>query len=460
MSTLHRSGDRWLVAVKGSPAEIASRCDRIRLDGAVRPLSDRSRRELLAANERMAGQAQRVLAVAYRYTDRRGDMAAEHLVWVGLAGLQDPLRPGMRDLMQLYRRAGVRCVMITGDQSATAYAIGRQLGLGRDGQLEILDSSRLDRLDPDLLAALVRKVDVFARVSPAHKLRIVQAMQQAGLVVAMTGDGINDGPALKAADIGIAMGAGGSDVARSVADVVIEDDNLHTMAEAVHQGRAIYRNIRKTVHYLLSTNFSEIEVMLGALLLGLGQPLTPMQLLWMNLVTDIFPGLALSLEPAEPDLMRQPPRPGGEPIITNRRLGRMALESALITGGALSAFLYGRATGGPNHGSTLAFHTLTTAQLLHALYCRSERQGLFNPGQREPNRWLELALGGTAALHMLAALLPSTRRLLNLTPVRIVDIGLILAAAASPMLLNEAAKLGIGSGDADPKDLLSKESQR
>jgi len=441
MSSVHRapSGQR-LITVKGSPAETLQRCSHHWLHGKPEPLDDDTRRAILAANEHMAARALRVLGTAYRFTDQDGDHDAEGLVWLGLLGMQDPLRPGMAELMASYHAAGIKTVMITGDQSATAGAIGRELGLSGNGSLEILDSSRLDQLDPDLLKGLVGRVDVFSRVSPAHKLQIVQALQSSGRVVAMTGDGINDGPALKASDIGIALGASGTEVARSVADVVIEDDNLHTMSEAVRQGRTIYTNIRKTVHYLLSTNFSEIEVMFTAIALGLGQPLNPMQLLWINLVTDIFPGLALSMEPAGSDVMQQQPRPANEPLISRDKLLRMAGESGFITAGALGAFLAGRAAGGQAHGSSLAFHTLTIAQLLHANVCRDDHHGLFNPADRPRNPALDLALGGTAVAHLATLLLPGMRRLLGTTPLGLADLGIIAAGAGLPLLANEAMK--------------------
>ncbi|MGD2057081.1 MAG: HAD-IC family P-type ATPase, partial [Gammaproteobacteria bacterium] len=309
MLTVHALGEeKRLVAVKGSPGEVLALCSHILKDGKRRVLKQNLRNEIMLENERMAGDALRVLGIAWADKAAGEQELAENLVWLGLAGMADPLRAGMPELMRTYHRAGIRTVMITGDQSATAYAIGEQLGLGNGKSIEILDSSALDKLPPELLAGLVRKVDVFARVSPAYKLRIVQALQDAGFVVAMTGDGINDGPALKAADIGVAMGASGTDVARSVADVVLEDDNLHTMTHAVSGGRTIYNNVRKTIQFMVSTNVSEIEIMLAAIALGLGQPLNSMQLLWINLFTDIFPGLALSLEPVEPGVMRQPPR--------------------------------------------------------------------------------------------------------------------------------------------------------
>ena len=229
--------------------------------------------------------------------------------------MTDPIRHGVKDLIAGFHRAGIDTVMITGDQSATAYAVGKELDLADGGDIRILDSRHLAEMQPEVLKGLARGLHVFARVSPAHKLQIVQTLQDAGKVVGMTGDGINDGPALKAAAIGIAMGHTGTDVASEVADVVLEDDNLETMLIAVSEGRTIYNNIRKSLHYLLSTNMSEIMVTSVAMAAGLGEPLTPMQLLWINLVSDIFPGLALALEPPEPDVLLRPPRDPAEEIL-------------------------------------------------------------------------------------------------------------------------------------------------
>jgi Ca2+-transporting ATPase len=265
MSTLHPSEKGgYLLAVKGSPKEVLDMCVAYVRNGRQVKLTRQIRRQILAENERMAGNALRVLGVAYREQDEDhmpGKTA--RLVWLGLAGMADPMRTGMDKLIAQFHQAGIETVMITGDQSATAQAIGQQLGLSQDKPLQVLESSKLEEVDPELLAALVKNVHVFARVSPAHKLKIVQALQDAGRVVAMTGDGINDGPALKAADIGVAMGDSGTNVAREVSDVVLEDDNLHTMAVAVRQGRTIYNNIRKMIHFMISTNLTEIEVMLA-----------------------------------------------------------------------------------------------------------------------------------------------------------------------------------------------------
>jgi Ca2+-transporting ATPase len=283
---------------------------------------------------------------------------------------------------------------------------------------------------------LAQKVQVFARVSPANKLQIVQALQKAGKVVAMTGDGINDSPALKAADIGIAMGHSGTDVAREVADVILENDNLETMIIAVSHGRTIYNNIRKSVHFLLATNLSEIMVMLVAISSGLGQPLNAMQLLWINLISDIFPGLALAMEPPEPDVLSRPPRNPEEPIIKSSDFKRISFEAATLSAGALGAYGFGimRYGMGPRAG-TLAFMSLTSGQLVHALSCRSEkRQSL------PPNPYLSAALGGSLALQVIALAVPGIRNLLGITPISLIDGVVIGGSALLPLLVNETTK--------------------
>lgn len=442
LSTLHRwTRGRRLIGVKGSPSQILERCDWLLETG--RPLSQADRAAILALNEGLASRAERVLGVAYKVIDDEAPFETRALIWLGLVGMQDPLRPGMQQLMATYHRAGIKTVMITGDQSATAQALAEQLGLSADHPVKILDAGRLEKLDPDLLAALVPEVDVFARVSPAHKLRIVQAYQRGGHVVAMTGDGINDGPALKAADIGVAMGRSGTDVARSVADVVLQDDNLHTMEVAVGQGRTIYANIRKTIHFLLATNFSEIELMMAGIAMGTSLPLSPMQLLWINLLSDIFPGLALSMEPAEPDVMRRKPRDASELIVTRSALLQMGRESLIITGGALASLGYGLWRYGPGPISgTLAFQTLTTAQLIHALSCRSSERVLWGAHQRPANPYLRAALLGSLGLQALTLVVPGLRRLLGSSPLGLLDLGVVAATAGLPLIINEALKPG------------------
>ena len=307
--------------------------------------------------------------------------------------------------------------------------------------LVIVDSGNLEKLDPSVLAGLVNRTTIFSRVSPAHKLRIVEALQRNGKVVAMTGDGINDGPALKAANIGVTLGEKGSDVARSVADVILADDDLTTMVTAIREGRAIYDNISKSLHFLLATNLSEIEVMLVSAALGGADILNPRQLLWINLITDIFPALALALDPAEVDVLKRPPRDPNAAIVSRGDYAKLLRESSVISAGALGVYGFSRFRYGPGQqAGTHAFMALTLAQLLHAYRCRSERTSIFAAKNRPSNRYLDTAVGLSAVLQMLAATLPPLRGLLKLSPVGVTDMLTILAGAGLPLLANEAMK--------------------
>ncbi len=446
MSTLHGLPNGCkIIAVKGSPTEVLSMCTYHLRDGNKLPLTEEDRDRIQTENEQMAGEALRILGVAYFWGEdaeiQFGKNAPDDLVWLGLVGLTDPVRNGVKDLIGRFHQSGIDTVMITGDQSPTAYAIGKELNLSRGEQLEILDSTHLAKIEPQVMKALCERVHVFARVSPAHKLQIVQALQGAGRVVAMTGDGINDGPALKAAEIGIAMGHTGTDVAREVADVILEDDNLETMIVAVSQGRTIYNNIRKSVHFLLSTNLSEIMVMFTAVAGGLGQPLSAIQLLWINLMSDIAPGLALALEPPEPDVLSNPPRDPNDPIVRISDFKRIAFESGMLSAGALGAYGYGLVRYGRGQkAGTMAFLSLTAGQLLHAISCRSEKHSIFGKEKMQPNRYLTAALGGSFAIQLLAMIIPGLRNLLGIAPIGIFDGLVIGGAAVVPLLVNEGTK--------------------
>ncbi len=456
MVTVHdaKDGPKRVVAVKGSPPEVLSACTYFMKDGDRCTLTDEDREAIHAANEEMAGQGLRVLAMAYAVSENGlllledGDVSIKELVWLGTAGMTDPIRPRAREMIQAFHEAGIDTMMITGDQSATAFAVGKELDLAGGGDIRILDSRHLSDMEPDVLRAVSQGLHVFARVSPVNKLQIVQMLQEQGRVVGMTGDGINDGPALKAAAIGIAMGHTGTDVAREVADIVLEDDNLETMLIAVSEGRTIYNNIRKTVHYLLSTNMSEIIVSSVAISAGLGEPLTAMQLLWINLVSDIFPGLALALEPPEPDILTRPPRDPNEEILQASSLIRMLRESAIISAGSLGAYGVGiaRYGQGPQAG-TMAFLSLTMGQLLHALGCRSQTRTIFGGGKQAPNRYLTAALLGTFGLQGIALLVPGLRGLLGITGIGMLDSLVVAGGAVFPLLANEAIK-SIQRGDA------------
>jgi len=444
MSTWHSNHTHsQFLAVKGSPSEVLALCSWYMQDGQRVPLTEAERLAIDTANTRMAGAALRVLGAAYRERDAADGTTPEdaELVWLGLIGMADPIRQGVQDTIENFHQAGIATIMITGDQSPTAYAIGKELRLVREEQLEVLDSTHLTDIAPEVMTALTNRVHVFARVSPSHKLQIVQALQQTGKVVAMTGDGINDGPALKAADIGIAMGNTGTNVAREVADVVLEDDNLETMVIAISHGRTIYNNIRKSVHFLLATNLSEIIVVGAALTAGLGQPLNAMQLLWINLLSDVTPGLALALEPPEPDVLRQPPRDPAAPLLTSADFKRIAFESAVLSAGAFGAYGYGLARYGMGaQANTLAFTSLTVGQLLHAFSCRSHTHSLFSAHPLPANPYLTCAVGGSLALQLLALVIPGLRGLLGLTPLTLLDSAVVGASALLPLVVNEGTK--------------------
>ncbi|MBF0521182.1 MAG: cation-transporting P-type ATPase, partial [Nitrospirae bacterium] len=366
-----------------------------------------------------------------------------NMVWLGLIGMIDPIRNGVKDVVKTFHNAGIDTIMITGDQSLTAYSIGKELGISRNGKLEIVDSRHLKDLEPDVLKNLCERVDVFARVTPAHKYQIVQALQQSGRVVAMTGDGINDGPALKAADIGIAMGKDGTDLAREVADVILENDDLSTMVTAIKEGRTIYGNIRKSIHFLLATNMSEIIVMFTTLATGLGQPLNTMQLLWINLATDIFPGLALALEPPEPDILSKQPRDPSEHILNNSDMKKLLKESSALSLGALAAYGYGLwRYGASPKANTLAFMTLTSGQLLHTLSCRSDTISIFDKERLSRNKYLDIAMSASFAAQILCVLVPPLRKVLGITPIGIADALVIAGNAVVPYLFNEKTKKG------------------
>ncbi len=440
MATRHRDGDgHELVAVKGAPEEVLQRSARILgLNGHPRRLTAKMRREILGANARMAEQAMRVLGLAFS-EPADGAPAHEDLVWVGLVGMADPIRPGVREAIAACQRASMRIVMLTGDQSGTAVAVGRALGLERNGSLRVAEATHLPDLTPEALRGLAGEVDIFARVSPAHKYQIVKALQASGEVVAMTGDGINDGPALRAADIGVAMGASGTDVARDLGDVVLLDDDLTSLVGAIEQGRTTHTNIRKALNFLLSTNLSEILVTVSAIALGVARPLSAVQFLWINLLSDVVPALALAVEPPERDVMLQEPRDRDESILSGRTLLGVGRDAALLAASTLGAYGIAAARYGMGaQASTVAFATLTTSQLLHALSCRSETRSGFS-GLRQ-NPLMMGALGGTLALQAASVTVPVLRRLLGTTPLGLGDWALVAAGATAPLAAREIVK--------------------
>jgi Ca2+-transporting ATPase len=432
MATVHVRGDRRLTALKGAPEDVLARASRIVTANGVIPLEPRERERIRAREAAIAARGLRVLGLAY--ADRAANGAYDDLVWVGLVALTDPVREGVREAIAACRRAGIRTIMLTGDHPQTAAAISRELGLGG----RVVEASELASVDTGRLAMLAAEADVFARVSPANKYQIVRALQAAGHVVAMTGDGINDAAALRAADIGVAMGARGTDLARDVADVVLLQDDFAALLGAVAQGRAIHTNVSRSLRFLLSTNASEIMATLGALAIGMPRPLSAIQLLWINLLSDVAPALALAVEPADRAVMERPPRDPATPMVSTGDLREIAADGALLTAVALTAQAVGLARYGAGpQAATLGFSTLTSAQLLHTFRYRAVADGNGRTVVRSRVSTVVLASLGA---QLAAMLLPPLRRLLGVTPLAPADWLVVAAGALAPAVLHEGRR--------------------
>lgn len=429
MITVHETEhDQLFIAAKGNPLDLLELCTHWQsADGQITGLTEANHQQIVAANTRMAAQGLRVLGFAR--AEQTYDQALPFdFVWLGMIGLADPVRPGISGVLREFHDAGIRTVMVTGDQVGTAEAVAHEVQLA-----PTVRSCPVSQLALEQIAAQADQYDVFARVSPADKLDIVQALQQTGLTVAMTGDGTNDAPALRAADIGVAMGHRGTDAAREIADVVLAEDDLGTMVVAVRQGRTIYANMRKAIHFLISTNSSEVFVTIGAAACGLGQPLNAGQLLWLNLVTDVAIAYSLGFESAEYDVMQRPPRPRDEHIIGPGDVSRLALKSGLFSISALTTHLYGMTRYGAQGGG-IAFSTLIASQVLDGLSSRSETRP---PWALPQNRAMTLSILSTAALQGLVTMLPTTRRLLGLAAFDLLDLAVIGVGSLWPFLVVE-----------------------
>ena len=447
MTIVRRTLDGPVAYVKGAPDVLLWRCThRLAADGTVEALTESIRAATLDANAAFAHQALRVLGMAHRRLERepdayRADELEHRLVFLGLAAMKDPLRLEAKAAVQACRDAGIRTVMITGDHKDTAAAIAGEL-YGTDSHVEALSGMELDRLSDDELVRTVEQVTVYARVSAEHKLRIIQAWKRRGGIVAMTGDGVNDAPAIKAADIGIAMGITGTDVTKEAADMVVTDDNFASIAAAVEEGRGVFDNIRKTVHFLLSCNLSEVLVMLFAALLGLPLPLLPIQILWMNLVTDGIPALALAVDPKAPDLMTRPPRRPEARLLDGERLlaiGGEGLMLGVIALGAFSYSLYGLHQE-LDQARTVAFTVLVVAQLVHVFNCRSERLSLFQLGVWT-NRPLVWAFLLSLVVQVAVLTIPAAAPIFKVAPLPIEDWALMGATGFLPFVIMESIKL-------------------
>ncbi len=491
MSTLHavkeatpespfaRSDDvpRFALCVKGAPDVVLAACSHIqRLNDESTPLTPELREKVLAANATLSRDALRVLAVAYRVLDQQPDPmtpeTVEHdLVFIGLIGMIDPARPEVKPAIQHARDAGIRTVMITGDFPDTARAIAQNIGLLQSGH-NVLPGAALDKMTEAEVREAVQTTDVFARVSPQHKMTIVDALRQTGAVVAMTGDGVNDAPALKRADIGVAMGITGTDVAKESADMVLTDDNYASIVAAVEQGRIIYSNIRKFVFFLLSSNVAEIMIIFLATLAGVPTPLTAIQLLWLNLITDGAPALALAMEKGDPDVMGHPPRPKDESIINRSMQLGIVIQTITQTGAVLGAFMLGllwhlkAGTALPPDANplpfivqydwrgvdvltaeTMAFVTLSLCELFRAYTVRSERASLFTIGVFS-NRYMQYAVGLSLTLLFLVVNVPFLQPIFNTRFLSLTEWGIVVGLALVPAISEEITKAYLRGRDA------------
>ena len=461
-----------VIAVKGAPDIVLDLCTQYqRMDDDPAPMTTEARERILAANDAMTRDALRVLGFAYRLEQNvpadpdaiKAEELEQNLVFVGLVGMIDPPREEVKPALAHARHAGIRTVMITGDYPNTARAIAEAIGLLRPGK-QVMTGAQLDQIDDEALKAVIEDTDVFARVSPEHKMRIVDALQANDEVVAMTGDGVNDAPAIKRADIGVAMGITGTDVAKETADMVLTDDNYASIVAAVEQGRIIYSNIRKFVFFLLSSNVAEIMIIFLATLAGLPAPLTAIQLLWLNLITDGAPALALAMEKGDPDIMDQKPRAKAEPIV-NRTMGiGIAVQTIAQTGAVLGAFVLGLAwhleagavlpSGGNvlsfvlahdwrgvdvQTAETMAFITLSLAELFRAYTVRSERASLFAIGIFS-NKYMQLAVGLSIALLLLVYSVPFLQPIFNIHVLSLYEWSVVLALAVFPAVAEEITK--------------------
>ncbi|HJE93940.1 calcium-translocating P-type ATPase, PMCA-type [Anaerotignum lactatifermentans] len=445
MTTLHKTEDGWISVTKGAPDILLEKCAFCMEGSGQVPFDSRRKSMARMVNGEMAAQALRVVAVAFRQWSEKPPLTEEalerNLVFAGMAGMVDPPRPEVKEAVHLCRQAGIRPVMITGDHVLTAEAIGRELGIYQKGDCAVT-GAELDKMSDKELETAAETCTVFARVAPEHKVRIVQAFQKRGNVVAMTGDGVNDAPALKTADIGCAMGKSGTEVAKGASDLILTDDNFATIVEAVREGRGIYDNIRKAVHFLLSSNIGEILTIFVAMVLGWAAPLLPIQLLWVNLVTDSLPAIALGMEPAEENIMERPPRKNTGSLFGDGLGGRILLEGVMIGVLALLAFgighVYFDQEDGYAVGRTMAFAVLSLSQLVHAFNMRGE--GSLGKLPFCSNKWLLMAFVVGATLQCVVIMMPPLAGIFQVVPLNGEQWLLTAALALAPLPLVELEK--------------------
>lgn len=443
MSTIHRMDNQFRVMTKGAPDMLLERCSRKLVNGQVKALTTEDKEAIQNANHDMAHKALRVLAIAYKDLDElpehpKSETLETGLVFVGLTGMIDPPRPEVYEAVRVCAGAGIRPIMITGDHRDTAAAIAQELGIARD-ENEIINGNELNQFNDEELEARISQYSVFARVSPEHKVRIVNAWKKRGKIVAMTGDGVNDAPALKSADIGVGMGITGTDVAKGVSNMVLADDNFATIVFAVEEGRKIYSNIRKTVQFLLSSNLGEIVTLFVGTMLN-WTVLFPIHILWVNLVTDTFPALALGMEQAEQNVMRQKPRNAKSGFFSGI-VGASILYQGTIKGLiTLSVFYTGLTMYNHRVAVTMTFLTLGLIQLAHSLNVRSNTQSLFKMGVFS-NSYLTGAILLAAFLQIVVVLVPSLNHIFRVENLNLIQWLIVLAASFMIIPIVELAKM-------------------
>jgi Ca2+-transporting ATPase len=447
MATSHDLRDGTvLMAVKGDPLDVLRLCEWVAQGASVRPLTQSDRDAILAANGAMADRALRVLGFAFSTRAAGAAAAMASLVWVGLTGLADAVRPGAAPLMRTLRRARVHPLVLTGDQVATARAVADHLGLAQERP--VLESGTLEGMTSAQIAAAAQSAHVFARVSPAEKLRIVQALQDAGVIVGMVGDGFNDSPALKAANVGIAIGHTGPAAARDSADIVLQTDDLSAIAEGIRQGRAAHANVRRASGYLIGTNLSEIGYVLTTTTMGMAEPLTAAQLLWINIVSDVLPGVGLSAEPPEPLAMHRPPRPRGQAVLGGAELPGLLTEGGTIAAGALASTAWGALRHGVGPASrTMGFASLVLGQLLHAFNRRAR-----TPEGGEGNPIFAGTLALSFGVQAVALMLPAVRGLLGVVPLTADEVAMTVAGGTLPYFINRMLRPNHSAAAAEATD--------
>ena len=438
MTTIHKYGNRYRIITKGAPDVLLKRCSNCYSGGQIVPIFSK-KDDINEQNNQMAEKALRVIAVAYKDVEKLPEMqdVEKDLIFCGLIGMIDPPREGVKEAVRTCRRAGIKTVMITGDHLQTAKAIAKELGILKRGDLAI-DGETLERMSQHELEQNIMDYSVFARVSPEHKVRIVKAFQSTGAVVAMTGDGVNDAPALKNADIGIAMGKGGTDVAKNAADMILLDDNFVTIVEAVKQGRNIYDNIKKAIHFLISTNIGEIVTIFFGLVLGIKSPLLAIQLLWINLVTDSLPAIALGLEKEEENIMSRLPRNPKKNLFADGLWWKIMIEGAMLGMFTLLAFSIGNRLYSVEVGRTMAFLTLGILELVHSFNIKSE-ESIFKIGVLE-NKYLVGALVLGVILQVIVVVVSPLAQVFSLVPLTGIQWLYTVLIAVAPIPIVEIQK--------------------